>query len=42
VTFFHGCTVHYVTAELDAGKALLQGVVKVAQNDNVNTLAKRA
>ena len=38
---FHGCTVHYVTAELDAGPALLQGVVKVAQNDNVNTLAKR-
>lgn len=38
---FHGCTVHYVTAELDAGPVLLQGIVKVAQNDNVNTLAKR-
>ena len=25
----HGCTVHYVTTELDAGQALTQGVLKV-------------
>ncbi|NHB58470.1 phosphoribosylglycinamide formyltransferase [Acinetobacter shaoyimingii] len=38
---FHGCTVHYVTAELDGGQALAQGVLKVAQNEHVETLAKR-
>ena len=38
---FHGCTVHYVTAELDAGHALAQGVVKVAYNDTETTLANR-
>lgn len=37
----HGCTVHYVTAELDAGQALTQGVLKVEQHDNVASLAKR-
>ena len=37
----HGCTVHYVTAELDAGQALTQGVVKVNLHDTVNTLAER-
>ena len=37
----HGCTVHYVTAELDAGQALTQGVLKVTQHDNVASLAKR-
>ena len=37
----HGCTVHYVTAELDAGQALTQGVLKVALHDNVDTLANR-
>ena len=37
----HGCTVHYVTAELDAGQALAQGVLKVAQHDTVETLAQR-
>ena len=38
---FHGCTVHYVTAELDAGQALAQGVVKVAHSDTETTLANR-
>ncbi|MCK7608928.1 phosphoribosylglycinamide formyltransferase [Acinetobacter portensis] len=38
---FHGCTVHYVTAELDAGQALAQGVVKVAHSDTEITLANR-
>ena len=37
----HGCTVHYVTAELDAGQALTQGVVKVNLHDTVATLAER-
>lgn len=37
----HGCTVHYVTAELDAGQALAQGVLKVNVHDHANTLANR-
>ncbi|MDM1756029.1 MULTISPECIES: phosphoribosylglycinamide formyltransferase [Acinetobacter] len=37
----HGCTVHYVTAELDAGQALTQGVVQVHLHDTVDTLAER-
>ena len=37
----HGCTVHYVTAELDAGQALAQGVLKVNGHDNAHTLANR-
>ncbi|MDM1248440.1 phosphoribosylglycinamide formyltransferase [Acinetobacter sp. R933-2] len=37
----HGCTVHYVTAELDAGQALTQGVLKVDLHDCVETLAAR-
>ena len=38
---FHGCTVHYVTAELDAGQALAQGILKVSHHDCVESLAKR-
>lgn len=37
----HGCTVHYVTAELDAGQALAQGVLKVNVHDNADSLASR-
>lgn len=37
----HGCTVHYVTAELDAGQALAQGVLKVSHHDTVDSLASR-
>ena len=37
----HGCTVHYVTAELDAGQALAQGVLKVNVHDNAASLASR-
>ncbi len=37
----HGCTVHYVTAELDAGQALTQGVLKVGLHDTVETLSNR-
>ena len=38
---FHGCTVHYVTAELDAGQALAQGVLKVNIHDDAASLANR-
>lgn len=37
----HGCTVHYVTAELDAGQPLAQGVLKVNAHDNAISLANR-
>ncbi|WOE31569.1 MULTISPECIES: phosphoribosylglycinamide formyltransferase [unclassified Acinetobacter] len=37
----HGCTVHYVTAELDAGQALAQGVLSVHHHDTVQSLAAR-
>jgi phosphoribosylglycinamide formyltransferase-1 len=37
----HGCTVHYVTTELDAGQALAQGVLQVHVHDNLHTLATR-
>ena len=37
----HGCTVHYVTAELDAGQSLAQGVLQVSHQDTVESLAKR-
>ncbi len=37
----HGCTVHYVTAELDAGQALAQGVLNVNLHDNAISLASR-
>lgn len=37
----HGCTVHYVTAELDAGQALAQGVLKVSHSDTTESLAQR-
>ena len=38
---YHGCTVHYVTAELDAGPALAQCVLNVQVHDNADTLAQR-
>ena len=37
----HGCTVHFVTAELDAGQALAQGVLQVSYKDTVDSLANR-
>ncbi len=36
-----GCTVHYVTAELDAGPIILQARVPVLDNDTPETLAAR-
>lgn len=37
----HGCTVHYVTTELDAGQALAQGVIQVNLHDDAHSLAQR-
>ena len=38
---FAGCTVHYVTAELDSGKIILQKYVKITTKDRVSSLAKK-
>ncbi len=35
-----GCTVHYVTKELDSGKIILQGEVPILPDDTVETLTK--
>ena len=37
----HGCTVHFVTAELDAGQSIAQSVIQVSLHDNVESLAQR-
>ncbi len=37
----HGCTVHIVTGDLDAGPAVLQKKVAVLDNDNAKSLAAR-
>lgn len=37
----HGVTVHFVTAELDGGPAIVQAVVPVLTSDNADILAKR-
>ncbi len=36
-----GCTVHFVTEEMDAGEIIKQSVVEVLQDDTVETLAAR-
>jgi len=38
---FAGCTVHYVTNELDSGKIILQKKVKIKKKDTVNSLKKK-
>lgn len=38
---FHGCSVHLVTAELDAGQVLTQARLAVKQNDTPQTLSAR-
>jgi phosphoribosylglycinamide formyltransferase-1 len=35
---FHGCTVHFVTAELDSGAAIAQSVLQVCPQDDVQSL----
>ena len=37
----HGCTVHFVTAELDAGPIIAQARVRVIKGDDVDALAAR-
>jgi phosphoribosylglycinamide formyltransferase-1 len=37
----HGCTVHFVTAELDAGPIVIQAAVPVRAGDAAETLAAR-
>ena len=37
----HGCTVHFVTEELDGGPCIVQGRVPVLEGDNVEQLAAR-
>jgi phosphoribosylglycinamide formyltransferase-1 len=38
---WHGCTVHFVTEELDGGPAIIQGRVPVEPGDDPETLAHR-
>lgn len=38
---WHGCTVHYVTGELDGGPAIIQGRVPVLDHDDEDQLAAR-
>jgi phosphoribosylglycinamide formyltransferase-1 len=37
----HGCSVHFVTPELDAGPIVIQAAVPVLANDTADTLSKR-
>ena len=37
----HGCTVHFVTEELDCGPAIIQGQVLLDADDTADTLAAR-
>ena len=38
---FHGCTVHFVRAELDAGPIVVQGALPVWPGDTAERLAAR-
>ena len=38
---FAGCTVHYVTENLDSGKIILQKKIRIAAKDNPSSLAKK-
>ena len=37
----HGCTVHFVTPEVDVGPIVAQGAVRVREDDDETTLAAR-
>jgi phosphoribosylglycinamide formyltransferase-1 len=37
----HGCTVHFVTPELDHGPMIAQGVINIGPQDTVESLAQR-
>lgn len=36
-----GCTVHFVTADLDSGPIILQESVKIKESDTIDTLSKK-
>ncbi|NHC61084.1 phosphoribosylglycinamide formyltransferase [Paenalcaligenes suwonensis] len=38
---WHGCTVHFVTPELDSGPTIAQGIVPVEAGDDAQQLAER-
>jgi len=38
---FAGCTVHFVTAQLDSGEIILQKKIKITARDNSTSLAKK-
>ncbi len=38
---FTGCTVHYVTANLDSGKIIIQKKIKITAKDDITSLAKK-
>ncbi len=38
---FSGCTVHFVEVGVDSGPIIIQAVVKVMENDSVESLSKR-
>ena len=38
---FHGCSVHFVTSELDGGPVIVQARVVIKKDDNPQTLAAR-
>ena len=38
---FSGCTVHFVTEQLDSGKIILQKKVKILTKDNIGSLEKK-
>ena len=38
---FHGCTVHFVRAEVDAGPIIVQGAIAVRPDDTAESLAAR-
>nr|WP_136252255.1 phosphoribosylglycinamide formyltransferase [Ningiella ruwaisensis] len=37
----HGCSVHFVTAELDGGPIVIQARVSIGENDNASSLASK-
>lgn len=37
----HGCTIHFVTEELDHGPIIAQAAMAVSKNDTIKTLAER-
>lgn len=38
---YHGCTVHFVTPELDSGAAIAQSLLQVSHNDSKESLANK-